>query len=101
MTRNRPSTYPEKMLPPGCAGMRTRMMLVEPAQPCAIHNPALKHGAAGPPRCPGGYPNGPERPDDVAAAALFLASDEASFITGTSLVVDGDATCRMPGPDLA
>jgi 3-oxoacyl-[acyl-carrier protein] reductase len=41
------------------------------------------------------------RPDDVAAAALFLASDEASFITGTSLVVDGGATCRMPGPDLA
>jgi meso-butanediol dehydrogenase / (S,S)-butanediol dehydrogenase / diacetyl reductase len=41
------------------------------------------------------------RPEDVAAAALFLASDEASFITGTSLVVDGGATCRMPMPDLS
>lgn len=41
------------------------------------------------------------RPDDVAAAALFLASDEAGFITGTSLVVDGGATCRMPMPDLS
>jgi meso-butanediol dehydrogenase / (S,S)-butanediol dehydrogenase / diacetyl reductase len=41
------------------------------------------------------------RPEDVAAAALFLASDEAAFITGASLVVDGGATCRMPTPDLA
>ena len=29
------------------------------------------------------------RPDDVARAVLFLASDEASFITGTTLMVDG------------
>ena len=28
-------------------------------------------------------------PEDVAAAALFLASDEASWITGTVLRVDG------------
>ena len=31
-------------------------------------------------------------PEEVAYAALFLASDEASFITGTQLVVDGGAT---------
>jgi len=29
------------------------------------------------------------RPEDVASAALFLASDEASFITGENLMVDG------------
>jgi NAD(P)-dependent dehydrogenase (short-subunit alcohol dehydrogenase family) len=29
------------------------------------------------------------RPEEVAAAALFLASDESSFVTGTELCVDG------------
>jgi NAD(P)-dependent dehydrogenase (short-subunit alcohol dehydrogenase family) len=29
------------------------------------------------------------KPDDVASAALFLASDEATFITGENLMVDG------------
>ena len=34
------------------------------------------------------------RPEDVAAAILFLASDEAGWITGTSLLVDGGLTAR-------
>ena len=29
------------------------------------------------------------RPDEIAAAALYLASDEASFITGSALMIDG------------
>ncbi|WP_046866682.1 SDR family NAD(P)-dependent oxidoreductase [Microvirga massiliensis] len=31
----------------------------------------------------------PGRAEEVVAAALFLASDEASFVTGTTLLVDG------------
>jgi NAD(P)-dependent dehydrogenase (short-subunit alcohol dehydrogenase family) len=34
------------------------------------------------------------RPHDVAAAILFLASDEAEWITGASLLVDGGLTAR-------
>lgn len=29
------------------------------------------------------------RPEEIAAAALYLASDEAAFITGTALLIDG------------
>ena len=33
-------------------------------------------------------------PDDIAWACVYLASDEAKFVTGTELVVDGGYTAR-------
>jgi NAD(P)-dependent dehydrogenase (short-subunit alcohol dehydrogenase family) len=33
-------------------------------------------------------------PEEIAAAALYLVSDDAAFITGTGLVIDGGLTAR-------
>ncbi len=35
------------------------------------------------------------RPIDIAYGALFLASDESTFVTGTALVIDGGLTCWL------
>ena len=32
------------------------------------------------------------RPEEIAYGALFLASDESSFMTGTNMIIDGGAS---------
>ncbi len=36
------------------------------------------------------------KPEDIASLALGLASDEASFVTGQSYIVDGGLTAASP-----
>jgi NAD(P)-dependent dehydrogenase (short-subunit alcohol dehydrogenase family) len=43
--------------------------------------------------------NRPGVPADVARALLFLVSEDADFITGSELFVDGGVTAIMPGSD--
>jgi hypothetical protein len=35
-------------------------------------------------------------PEDIARAALWLASDESSFVSGQAIVVDGGLTAGRP-----
>jgi NAD(P)-dependent dehydrogenase (short-subunit alcohol dehydrogenase family) len=38
-------------------------------------------------------------PDDIVNMAVFLASDEASYITGANMVIDGGWSAVLPWPN--
>src|SRR5690606_21366433 len=40
------------------------------------------------------------RAEDVASLALFLASDESSYISGVAISIDGGMMARLPAPYL-
>jgi NAD(P)-dependent dehydrogenase (short-subunit alcohol dehydrogenase family) len=42
------------------------------------------------------WPDSVGRPEDIASAALYLASDESVYVTGETLVVDGGMTAAGP-----
>jgi NAD(P)-dependent dehydrogenase (short-subunit alcohol dehydrogenase family) len=39
------------------------------------------------------------QPEEIANAVLFLASDESSFITGSTFLVDGGITAAYVTPE--
>ena len=62
--------------------------------PDLIETPQVPYASLVPPEDRDGWPlwaplGGPGRPDDVAGTALFLASDLARYVTGTTVHVDG------------
>jgi NAD(P)-dependent dehydrogenase (short-subunit alcohol dehydrogenase family) len=67
--------------------------------PGAIHTPMLEAGPIQIDTTGRGIPLGKiGQPEDIAQAALYLASDDSSFITGISLAVDGGFTAGMLMP---
>ena len=61
----------------------------------AVPNPPAADSSSGPKPAPVPRLRRPGRAEDVAAAILFLASDEAAHISGQNLIVDGISTSHV------
>ena len=79
----------------GPSGVRVNALVPGPVKTAMTNRPGWTD--ADYERAYGGYPIG-RRADveEIAAAALFLASDESSFCTGADLVVDGGVLAGKP-----
>lgn len=61
--------------------------IITPGTRAFVENPAVRA------QLTNGIPLGrPGEPEDVVGMAAFLASDEAAFITGTDIIIDGGTT---------
>ena len=67
------------------SGMAQRYFDIQADPAAARHEAGLMHarGSMG-------------QPEEIAAVALFLCSDEASFCTGQPFIVDGGLTAGIP-----
>ena len=81
-----------------CGPKGIRVNAVAPGQVEGVAGDTrLRHDAAEYAACCDGYARGSYgSPDEIARCVLFLASDAASFVTGTVLVADGGLSILSP-----
>ncbi len=80
------------------AGIRVNEISPGSIETNIIKNAGIREALARIPRVKRTPLGRPGTAADIAPAAVFLASDDASFITGANLVIDGGLTAGQPAP---
>ena len=84
------SPHPHRLIEGKPLGIRVNALLPGAIDtPMLWDNPNIKSGAEKIDKSDVG------RPEDIAAAIAFLASDDAAFVNGTTLVVDGGRLAKL------